>query len=148
MGETFTVKGAKVKSAKGGKLELIIEKSEALITLNGDFTLFKCEKAELTTLKLENAKKLQKLYCKRNNLKELDVTYLNDLVDLDCSSNQIATMDLEACEKLKKANFSSNSIKNLYLPESNTLTYIDCSINPSINDFCLLYTSPSPRDRG
>lgn len=134
MGETFTVKGAKVKSAKGGKLELIIEKSEALITLNGDFTLFKCEKAELTTLKLENAKKLQKLYCKRNNLKELDVTYLNDLVDLDCCSNQIATMDLEACEKLKKANFSSNSIKNLYLPESNTLTYIDCSINPSIND--------------
>ncbi|MCI6671823.1 MAG: leucine-rich repeat domain-containing protein [Prevotella sp.] len=132
--ETFTISGAKVKSAKGGILELIVEKPEALVTLNGDFTLFKCEKALLATLDLKNAKKLRKLHCKRNTLTELDVTYLENLEELDCSSNQIATMDLEACEKLTTANFSSNRINNLYLPESETLTFIDCSVNQSINE--------------
>lgn len=132
--ETFTVSGAKVKSAKGGTLELIVEKPEAIITLNGDFTLFKCEKANLATLELKNAKKLRKLLCKRNTLTELDVTYLEELEELDCSYNQIATMDLEACEKLTTANFSSNRINNLYLPESETLTFIDCSVNQSINE--------------
>lgn len=132
--ETFTVSGAKVKSAKGGILELIVEKPEVLITLNGDFTLFKCEKALLTTLNLKNAKKLRKLQCKRNTIKELDITYLEDLEELDCSSNQITMMDLEACEKLTTANFSSNRINNLYLPESETLTFIDCSVNQSINE--------------
>ena len=47
---------------------------------------------------------------------------------------------------LKNSDFVSNSDIELSIPANKKTPYVDLDSNWSLNDICLLYTSPSPRD--
>ena len=72
---------------------------------------------------------IDSLYCRYNQLTNLDVSKITTLKSLDCESNQITILDVSLNTDLSNLNCSSNLITNLDISKNAILTSLNCSSN-------------------
>lgn len=82
---------------------------------------------DLTGLKY--FKNLTYLNCRRNMIKNIDLTELPNLKRLECDGNFIENLNIEPCENLKHLDCSDNMIEELNLSKSTKLETLNCSEN-------------------
>ena len=69
----------------------------------------------LSTIYLNNCRKLKSLTCSENNLNSLDLSDCDSIEYLDCSSNNLKDLDLSMNKKLKRLDCEWNPISCEYL---------------------------------
>ena len=72
---------------------------------------------------------LQKLYCNKNKLTELDLRANSALQELYCHDNLINALDISANNELKDLITYKNQITELDLSNNTKLVYLECSYN-------------------
>ena len=72
---------------------------------------------------------LEKLYCSRNDIKELDLSKNTALTSLDCSINQLSTLDVSKNTALTYLSCFSNQLLTLDISKNTALTYLSCYSN-------------------
>ena len=82
---------------------------------------------------IEFFKNLKILYCSNNDLKNLDLTYNTELIELRCSNNPLSTLNVSTCTKLTSLYCNSCKLTNLDVSKNTALTTLMCSSNSFTN---------------
>lgn len=85
---------------------------------------------------IEYFKNLTSLNCRRNNIKNIDLSNNDKLEELNCEGNFIKEIDFTGCTGLKKLYCGDNMIENLDVSNLKNLEELDCSEN-NISDINL-----------
>ncbi|MFC5045281.1 hypothetical protein ACFSTE_17220 [Aquimarina hainanensis] len=97
-----------------------------------------CAKNNISNIDISNNNALTLLSCFTNNLKELDVQFNTELIVLACSSNQLEKLDVSSNKLLKKITCSyNNSLSNLNIANGNNHNFSNAFFNGNPNLSCI-----------
>lgn len=88
----------------------------------------------LSELDLSGMDNLMELSCSGNNLAALDLADCKRLVSLTCNNNHLSALDVSRNPKLEQLTCYANDLTMLNVENCNLLSYIDCSVNPGLGN--------------
>lgn len=83
----------------------------------------------MESLNVTKNKKLSKLKCQHNGLKELNLEDNENLTELNCSYNKLTTLDVSKNAKLSTLECTNNGMEELNLGDITSLRHLFCSEN-------------------
>ncbi|MCC0657716.1 cell wall-binding repeat-containing protein [Clostridioides sp. ES-S-0123-01] len=99
---------------------------------NKELITVHCGENNLTNLVIENSK-LEKLNCRKNNLKNLDITKATNLTTLLCFENELSSLNLSKNQKLKILKCEYNNLNTLDVSTNLELQDLNFSFNQLTN---------------
>ncbi len=88
-----------------------------------------CRDNDLVQLNLEQNLNLTELHCDSNELVDLDVSQNLSLVDLDCAYNNLVKLDVTQNKHLENLECQGNALRELNVSQNADLGMLDCSHN-------------------
>lgn len=128
-----------------------------------DLVYFDCvsrvDGAQLTSLDVTKAPKLQQLYANANKLASIDLTACPDLQTVDVQNNQLTSIDVSKNTNLTKLTLTNNlltsidiqncqKLATLYLSNNKFAGHLDLSTNPNLKSVYALDNEISSVDLG
>ncbi len=109
---------------------LTVKDAQLTITSEAAITTFYAPAAGISSLNVEAATGLQKLFCAGNELTELNLKKNTSLTDLDCQGNKLQALDVTKSTGLVHLNCAKNELTSLKYPSSSSaLRTLVCSDN-------------------
>ncbi len=104
------------------------------VTIYGKVKDFSCDDnyETVTAIDISNNKFLEKLSCRRNNIKELNVSGNKALKRIDCCGSTISSLDLSNCPELNYLSCPLTKISSLDLSKNPVLEGVMCG-NEGLN---------------
>lgn len=78
---------------------------------------------------IEDFTSLEKLYCRENHIKELNITQNTSLIVLDCAVNPLLNVDISHNALLEYFDCNANLLTNIDISHNTNLTFLSCSGN-------------------
>lgn len=88
---------------------------------------------EIQSLKLKNFPHLEKLYCARNKLTQLEISDMPKLQELAFGINLLEKVTIKNCPNIESLNFMDNKINIIDLDEFSKLKYLSADDNKLTN---------------
>ena len=88
-----------------------------------------CRDNQISSLDINENKKLLKVDCGHNNLTSINVSNNTALEYIICGDNQLLSLDVSQCTVLQELTCVNNKLESLLLPNSSNLSVVSCSGN-------------------
>ena len=94
-----------------------------------------CENSKIYSIKgVEYFTELQGLWCKGNNISEMDLSKNTKLLSVWCSYNPLTELDLSNCPNLVWVYCFNCKLKKLDFSKNKNLAFLECNANPDLNE--------------
>jgi Leucine-rich repeat (LRR) protein len=105
---------------------LVFENGKVIISHVPNLEKIWCGRNHLTELDLSNVSALAQLYCSGNKLTELDLSNVPALTDLGCGENRLTGLDLSNVPALRALRCGENRLTEVDLSNVPALTHLSC----------------------
>lgn len=96
---------------------------------NRKLKVLTCNQCSLDALNVKNNEALEELYCAENKIVSLEVQNNKQLKKLECNDNNMSVLNLSGCERLQYVKCNNNQISELNLQKSTPLNTLNCKDN-------------------